>query len=121
MRITTLVMEVFQMDFTAFKDNLRQLMAGRGYSNLALSLEIKIPAATISRYLTGNRTPDLPYVVKIADFFGVSIDWLLGFNGDKFDVMPQEVQDVATCYQLATPDDRRVVQAVLQKYKQSKE
>lgn len=104
------------MDFTVFRSNLRTLMTTRGFSNITFSEEVGIPAPTISRYLTGDRTPDLAYVVKISQYFGVSIDWILGFNGDKFDVMPQEIQDVAQRYSLATPDDRRVVQAVLQKY-----
>lgn len=109
------------MDFSAFRSNLRSLLSGHGYSLCSFSDAVKIPQPTISRYITGGRTPDLAYVVKIAEFFNVSIDWLLGFNGDKFDVMPQEIQDVATCYSLATQDDRRVVQAVLQKYKTKKE
>ncbi len=106
------------MDFTIFKSNLKSLMSSRGFSNLSFSEEVGIPAPTISRYLTGDRTPDLAYVVKIANYFNVSIDWLLGFNGDKFDVMPQEIQNVAHRYSLASPDDRKVIQAVLQKYKQ---
>lgn len=109
------------MDFTIFKSNLRSLMSARGFSNLSFSEEVGIPAPTISRYLTGDRTPDLAYVVKIAHYFNVSIDWLLGFNGDKFDIMPQEVQDVATRYSLASPDDRKVIQAVLQKYNSKRE
>ena len=60
-------------------------------------------------------------IIKIAHYFNVSIDWLLGFNGDKFDIMPQEVQDVATRYSLASPDDRKVIQAVLQKYNSKRE
>lgn len=74
---------------------------------------------TLSRYLAGKRTPDLPYVVKISEYFNISIDWLLGLNGEKFDVMPPEIQEVALLYSVATKDDRRVVQAVLGKYKEA--
>lgn len=109
------------MNFTAFRNNLYSLISSRGISYASFSRDIGIPVQTIARYLKGERTPDLPYVVKIAQYFDVSIDWILGFNGDKFDVMPQEVQDVATCYSLASPEDRRVIKAVLQKYKQTKE
>ena len=104
------------MDFTYFQENLKRLMSSRGFSMKALSEEVGITAATISRYLSGNRTPDLLQIVKIASYFNVSIDWLLGLNGDKFEVMPKEIQDIAHLYTLATPDDRRVVQAVLYKY-----
>lgn len=108
------------MDYTIFKVNLLHLMQARGLSAKALGAEINVTPATLSRYLSGNRTPDLPYVVKIAQYFSVSIDWLLGLNGDKFDIMPKEVQEVAELYQLSSPQDRRVVQAVLDKYKERK-
>lgn len=104
------------MDYTIFRENLQSLIDTRSSSLKSLSEEIKVTPATLSRYLSGQRTPDLPYVVKIAIFFNVSIDWLLGLNGDKFDVLPKEVQQIANLYQLASPDDRRVVQAVLAKY-----
>ena len=110
------ISEVKTMDFTYFQENLKRLMSSRGFSMKALSEEVGITAATISRYLSGNRTPDLLQIVKIASYFNVSIDWLLGLNGDKFEVMPKEIQDIAHLYTLATPDDRRVVQAVLYKY-----
>lgn len=104
------------MDYTIFRENLQSLIDTRSSSLKSLSEEIKVTPATLSRYLSGQRTPDLPYVVKIATFFNVSIDWLLGLNGDKFDVLPKEVQQIANLYQLASPDDRRVVRAVLAKY-----
>lgn len=108
------------MDYSFFRENLRNLINVRGITIKAFAAEIDASAATISRYLSGDRTPDLPYVVKIADYFSISIDWLLGINGDKFDVMPKEVQEVASLYSLASPDDRRVIQAVLGKYKEQK-
>lgn len=108
------------MDYTIFREHLRHLMQSRNLSMKALGEELSVTPATLSRYLSGDRTPDLPYVVKIASYFSVSIDWLLGFNGDKYDIMPVEVQEISNLYQLATPQDRRVVQAVLDKYKERK-
>lgn len=104
-------------DYSQFQENLRRLIDSRGLSIKALGEELNMTPATLSRYLTGTRTPDLIYVVKISEYFSVSIDWILGLNGDKFDVMPKEVQEISNLYQLASSDDRRVVQAVLNKYK----
>lgn len=106
------------MDYAIFRENLRQLVDSSGKSLQELATELNMSAPTLSRYLTGNRTPDLPYVVKISEYFNISIDWLLGLNGEKFDIMPPEIQEVATLYAIATKDDRRVVQAVLAKYKE---
>lgn len=108
------------MDYTIFREHLRHLMQTRNLSMKALGEELNVTPATLSRYLSGDRTPDLPYVVKIASYFNISIDWLLGFNGDKYDIMPVEVQEIANLYQMASPQDRRVVQAVLDKYQERK-
>ncbi len=108
--------EVKNTDYTCFRKNLKRLMSSRGFTMNALGSEVGITAAAISRYLSGNRTPELQYVVRIAEYFNVSVDWLLGLNGDKFEVMPKEIQDIAYLYTVAAPDDRRVVQAVLRKY-----
>ncbi len=104
-------------DYSVFRERLRRLFEGRGMTIKDFSEEIEISPVTMSRYLAGTRVPDLPYVVKIAEHFGISIDWLLGVNGDQFDVMPKDVQEIANLYSLANEDDRRVVHAVLAKYK----
>jgi transcriptional regulator with XRE-family HTH domain len=78
--------------------------------------DINIAPASLSRYLSGKRDPDLEYVVRMSEYFGVSIDWLLGVNGRKFDVLPPEIQEFAELYALASPDDRRVVKVILEKY-----
>ena len=44
---------------------------------------------TIHRYLSGGRTPDLRNLMRLADFFDVSLDWLLGLSGERYNVMPR--------------------------------
>jgi bacteriophage CI repressor helix-turn-helix domain len=106
------------MDYAIFREHLRQLVNGSGKTLQDLAADLNMSTPTLSRYLTGNRTPDLPYVVKISEHFNISIDWLLGLNGEKFEIMPPEIQEVAALYAVSTQDDRRVVQAVLSKYKE---
>lgn len=112
-------MDASTFDYKPFRDNLRALITGRGLSLNALSEEIGMRTATLSRYLSDDRKPDLIYAVAISRYFNVSLDWLLGLNGEKFEVLPEEVQKIATAYQVATLDDRRVVQAVLNKYERT--
>jgi len=105
------------MDYTIFQERLRALMDSRGYNIKTLAMEIGMAEPTISRYLTGGRTPDLPYIVKLAGFFDVSTDWILGIEAERYEVLPKELREVASLYSAASEDDRRVVQAVLRKYK----
>lgn len=107
------------MDYEIFRERLRQLVTGSGKTLQDLAADLNMSTPTLSRYLSGNRTPDLAYVVKISQHFNISIDWLLGLNGEKFEIMPPEIQEVASLYSVATQDDRRVVQAVLKKYKEA--
>lgn len=105
------------MDFSTFKERLARLMESRGYCIRTLAEAINITPATVSRYLSGARKPDIEYLVKIANHFNVSLDWLMGLSGNRFDVLPQEVQDIAYWYSIATDSDKIVIQAVLNKYK----
>lgn len=105
-----------EIDYEVFRKRLRQLIDSRSTTVKELSYELNITPATLSRYLSGARTPDPLYLVRLSRYFDVSIDWLLGINGDKFDVLPEEVQEIAHLYQVATLNDRRVVKTLLEKY-----
>lgn len=108
------------MDFTRFKENLTALIESRGITYVDLSAETNMAPTTLHRYVSGSRTPDLSNLVRLADYFNVSLDWLLGLSGERYNIMPQELQDVADLYSLSTPEDRRVIQAVLGKYRKEK-
>ncbi len=108
------------MDFETFRQNLDSLIKSRGISVRQFGIDIGITSATLSRYLTGNRVPDLQYIMKIATYFNVSIDWLVGFSTNRYSLLPEDVQQFASLYQIASDDDRKVVQAVLYKYKEKK-
>lgn len=108
------------VDYTTFRKNLRDLIESRGKTAKELTEDVNISHVTVSRYLNGRREPDLKYVLLLAQYFNVSIDWLLGFSGNKFDVLPPVIQEFVTLYSLASPDDRKVVEAVLNKYREEK-
>lgn len=105
------------MDYSIFQERLRQLMDSRGLNINSLADAVGFTPATISRYLNGLRSPDLQYVVDLSELFGVSVDWLIGVNGDRYEVLPQDIQDIVHLYSIASPDDRMVIHAVLSKYK----
>lgn len=61
-------------------NNLRTLRKQRGLSLKALGEALGLAESTISLYETGRRQPDNDTLVKIANFFGVTIDYLLGVS-----------------------------------------
>ena len=105
------------MDYTIFRKNVKALIESRGKPLYVLAEEIGTTQPTLSRYLNGSRNPDLPYAVMLARYFDVSLDWLLGLDEDNDVPYSEELREVAELYSLATPDDRNVIHAVLNKYR----
>ncbi|MBQ7412293.1 MAG: helix-turn-helix transcriptional regulator [Clostridia bacterium] len=57
---------------------LKELRKSRGISQQRLAIELNTTQNTISRYETGEREADYATLIAIADYFNVSIDYLLG-------------------------------------------
>jgi len=55
-----------------------RLKERRHMSQLFLGMELEMNQNTISRYETGSREPSNAELIIIADYFDVSIDYLLG-------------------------------------------
>ena len=64
-----------------FKDVLKQLRESRGLTQEELAKIIGTTAGSIGNYEQGTRIPRNPIMRKIANYFEVSIDYLLGFEG----------------------------------------
>ena len=104
------------MDYSILKYRINDLFNGRGLSIRGLAADLGISTPTLSRYLSGDRAPDLPYLLRIADYFHVSIDWLLGIEDGREAIM-DDMHEVAHLYSIASMDDRNIVHAVLDKYR----
>ncbi|MBE6921255.1 MAG: helix-turn-helix transcriptional regulator [Ruminococcaceae bacterium] len=57
---------------------LKELRKKKGISQLRLATDLNTTQNTISRYETGEREPGIDELVKIADYFNVSVDYLIG-------------------------------------------
>ena len=56
---------------------LRELRKKRGISQVRLAIELQLNQNGISRYETGEREMDYSTLIRVADYFNVSIDYLL--------------------------------------------
>ena len=57
---------------------LKELRKKKGISQLRLATDLNTTQNTISRYETGEREPGVSELIKIADYFNVSVDYLIG-------------------------------------------
>lgn len=56
---------------------LKELRKAKNISQLKLAMDLNTNQNTISRYETGEREPGISDLIKIADYFDVSLDYLL--------------------------------------------
>ena len=56
---------------------LKEIRSSKGISQLKIAMDLNMNQNTISRYETGEREPGINELIKIADYFNVSIDYLL--------------------------------------------
>ncbi len=56
---------------------LKEIRKAKGISQLKLALDLSTSQNAISRYETGEREPGITELIKIADYFNVSVDYLL--------------------------------------------
>ena len=59
------------------KNNLKLLRKKKGYTQLALQMHTGIEQALLSKYETGDRVPPTETLMCLADFYNVSIDYIL--------------------------------------------
>ena len=60
------------------KERLKELRKERGLNQRELALYLKLSPSTIAMYETGQRIPDADTLEKLADYFNVSVDFILG-------------------------------------------
>ena len=56
---------------------LRELRLERNMSQQRLAMELSMTQNTISRYENGEREPGIKELIRIADYFNVSLDYQL--------------------------------------------
>ena len=57
---------------------LKELRKKKGISQLRLATDLNTTQNTISRYETGEREPGINELIMLADYFNVSVDYLIG-------------------------------------------
>ena len=91
-----------------FHNRFRQLIDDRQIGRKELAEQLNIAYSTLGNYLNGDREPDINMLIKIADLFSVSIDYLVGHPTNQtisdeetrllhlFRQMPPEYQQMLT-------------------------
>lgn len=66
-----------------FSENLRRLRKAKDIKQEALAEAMNVSRQTVSKWENGTAMPDFKKLNALAEYFGVTIDELLGFSNDK--------------------------------------
>ena len=63
-----------------FKDRLKELRKEKNLSQTELAKDLEVSQRSVSSWETGFRQPDFETLEKLAKYFGVTSDYLLGLT-----------------------------------------
>lgn len=98
-----------------FNERMKALREEKGLYQKELAEKLSISRASIAMYESGERIPNLESLVNIADFFEVSLDYLLGrINNRALDraipgKVDQEFVNLATQIVNFSDDEREII------------
>ena len=59
------------------KNNLKKLRKEKGITQIALQMQTGIEQALLSKFENGERIPPTDTLIRLADFYGVSMDYIM--------------------------------------------
>ena len=95
------------MEITVSK-NLKELRRGRGVTQEELSAYLSVSPQAISKWERGESLPELDYVVKLSNYFGVTVDDLLGVGEIKRKEKIEEYEAETAKYDRTGEAEKRV-------------
>ena len=67
-----------------FQTRFNELLDERPESSTDLATKMKVSKQSVSNWKHGVRSPNRITTIAIADFFGVTIEWLYGYDVNKY-------------------------------------
>ncbi len=109
-------------------NNIKYLREKNNLSQKELANILNIANSTLSQYESGDRVPSDDIKIKIADYFNVSLDYLLGRTSNPHKTLTpieEEFEDpkikiLARSAKSLTPDQLKAVQAIIDSYERNK-
>ena len=99
-----------------FAKQFKKLIDKRGLTQRAVAERINTTETTISRYVSGDRTPNIETAVELASVLGVTLDVLVGADLPAAGRTPPDISILVSCYQNASIADRQVLWSLLDRY-----
>ncbi len=104
-------------------DNLKELRKETCVSQKSLAEAIGVSQQSINKYENHNIEPDIGTLIRIADFFGVSVDYLIGHTDIRHKIeqvqpweLNKEESELLSGYRKLTEKQRAAVRFVIESH-----
>ncbi len=87
-------------------EKLKELRKEKGISLKELGSVVGVAESTMSLYENGKRQPDYETLLKLAEYFGVTVDYLLR-GGNEFERLPEELVILNRSAKKMSPENRK--------------
>lgn len=103
--------------------NLKKLRLERGYSQKKLGELLGVSQQSINKYENHSVEPDIQTLITLSDYFGTSVDYLVGHTDipnaiepmHRFDLNEEEAK-LIECYRLLNISEKRSLELLLKNY-----
>ena len=99
-----------------FSQQFKSLLSKRGMTQRMVAEQLDTTETTISRYASGDRTPNIEPAVELARILHVSLDTLVGVEPPAQERVSPDINILVSCYKAASVEDRGVVWSMLNRY-----
>ena len=69
-------------------NNLKKLRKSMGYTQIKVQMETGIEQSLLSKFENGERIPPTDSLIRLADFYNVSIDYIAGIKDEEAILTP---------------------------------
>jgi transcriptional regulator with XRE-family HTH domain len=97
-------------------DRIKQLRQQRGWSQAQLSKKLNVHQKQISGYERGIHSPSIELLIRMAELFNVSLDYIAFDNRQDKNIVPIADRELMQAVQLIdqlSAEDRATIKAVL--------
>ena len=100
-----------------FGERLKNLRESEGLKQTELAEKLNLTSAALSQYEKGVREPNSEMLKKIADYFDVSTDFLLGrIDVKHFDDFPEDVKRIADMLLSTDKSKVKILEKMLEEF-----
>lgn len=106
--------------------NLKKLRTDKGISQRTLASVLSISQQSINKYENHNIEPDIETLIRIADYFNTSVDYLIGHAQvdhkieelHPYDLNAEELEFIDG-YRKLTPKQRKSILLIIETYNEN--